>query len=369
MKVVYIYMGSRGVSDDALGMATGLLHNNAEVLCVISDKVDNLDLWERESELNDKFSLLKVAVPNSVKTGILGLFNLPLFYKLKKKVDTFSPDFVYSFMGHPFERMFVPYLKCKNVLTSIHDSEADHGQKDLLRPFLNFFNYKPRWYVTYSHFSKKGLVVRGFKEDSIIVTHLACNIKVARERTEANLQKSGKYMFWGRIEPYKGIDVLLDAVEKVIAGHKESKLIIAGRGSLEQYQEQLAKLKDNVEVYNSWIPNEKVDSFFDKVDFVVAPYTAASQSGVVTLAFSYGKPVIASNSGALPEQVEDGVTGLIVPVGDAAQLAVSISELLNDDMRLSEMKKNAFNVSNTMTWDSAAKKIIDFLKNEGVLAR
>lgn len=54
---------------------------------------------------------------------------------------------------------------------------------------------------------------------------------------------------------------------------------------------------------------------------------------------------------------------------DAAQLAVSISELLDDDMRLSEMKKNAFNVSNTMTWDSAAKKIIDFLKNEGVLAR
>lgn len=368
MKVVYIYMGSRGASDDAFGMATGLLHNGAEVLCVISYKVDNLELWERESKSNDQLSLLKVVVPNTIKAGIVGLLNLPLFYKLRKTVDAFSPDFVYSFMGHPFERMFVPYLKCKNVLTSIHDSVADHGNSYWLRPFLNFFDYKSRWYVSYSHFSKKGLVERGFKEESIIVTHLACNIKVARERTEVNLTKNGKYLFWGRIEPYKGIGVLLEAVEKVIDGHKESKLIIAGRGSLEQYQEQLEKLKDNVEVYNSWIPNEKVDSFFDEVDFVVAPYTAASQSGVVTLAFSYGKPVIASNSGALPEQVEDGVTGLIIPTGDANQLAVAISDLLEDEKRLAEMKKNAFSVSKAMTWDSAAKKIIDFLKDEGVLA-
>ncbi len=364
MKVVYIYMGSRGASDDALGMATGLLHNNAEVLCVISEKVDNLGLWEHESEINDNFSILKVNVPNTIKAGIFGLLNLPLFYKLRKIIDTFSPDFVYSYMGHPFERMFVPYLKCKNVLTSIHDSEADHGNRYLLRPFLNFFDYKPRWYVTYSHFSKKGLVERGFKEESIIVTHLACNMKAAKERKDSNLAISGKYLFWGRIEPYKGIGVLLDAVEKVIDGHKESKLIIAGRGSLEQYKEHLAKLKDNVEVYNSWIPNEKVDSFFDEADFVVAPYTAASQSGVVTLAFSYGKPVIASNSGALPEQVEDGVTGLIVPADDSSQLAAAISDLLNDKKRLLEMKKGVLSYVKTLTWKNSAAILLDQIEKK-----
>ena len=366
MKVAYIYMGTKGVSYDALGMAIGLSHF-AQVQCVISTNIDNLGLWEKEALVNSNFSLLKVNVANTVSAGIMGLFNIPRFMGIKKAIDSFSPDFVYSFMGHPWERMFVPYLKCKNVLTSIHDAVADHGDKDWRRKFMNLFNYRPRWYVTYSQNTKNGLAERGFDKDGIVVTHLACNLVLEDMPKESDVHHYNRFLFWGRIEPYKGLSVLLDAVGDVVKDHPQAKLIIAGRGSMDEYQEKLKGLVQNVEVHNDWIPNESIKDYFNQVDFVVAPYTAASQSGVITLAYSFGKPVVASDSGALPEQVVDGKTGIVVPAGDAAKLADAISYLLDNDAELSSMKKNAFDYSKELTWDAAAKIIIEFLVEKGKL--
>lgn len=366
MKVAYIYLGSKGVTYDALGMAIGLSHYS-EVLCVISSHVDNLKLWEKEAKANNRFSLLKVNVGNTIFSGISGLFNVVRFMRIKKAIDSFSPVFVYSFMGHPWEKMFVPFLKCKNVLTSIHDAVADHGDKDWRRKFMNLFNYIPRWYVTYSQNTKNGLVERGFDKERIVVTHLACNLVLEDMPKEADVHHYNRFLFWGRIEPYKGLSVLLDAVADVIKKHPQSKLIIAGRGSMEEYQTKLKKLVQNVEVHNDWIPNESIKDYFNQVDIVVAPYTAASQSGVITLAYSFGKPVVASDSGALPEQVANGKTGLVVPAGDSSKLADAISYLLDNDKELSVMKKNAFEYSKELTWNAAAKMIIDFLTEKGEL--
>jgi glycosyltransferase involved in cell wall biosynthesis len=355
-------MGTKGVSYDAFGMAVGMSHY-AEVLCVVSEKNDIIDLWEKEASLNENFSILKIKVANTVTSGLLGILNVPLFLRIKKYIDKFSPDFVYSFMGHPWERMFVPYLKCKNVLSSIHDAEQDHGDKDWRRPFMNFFNYNPKWYVAYSQNTKKELVTKGYEDCRIIVSYLACNVNVAVN--ECNLNNHNRFLFWGRIEPYKGLDILLDSVEGVFRKYPKLKLVIAGRGDLSAYQDKLKLLKQNVEIYNSWISNEQMVEIFDSVDFVVAPYKAASQSGVITVAYSFGKPVIASNSGALPEQVLDGVTGLIVPTGDVTKFTDNIISLYDDNELLKRMKQGAVDYSKKLTWDGAAKIILTSLEKLG----
>lgn len=366
MKVAYIYLGSKGATYDALGMAVGLSHYS-DVLCIISRHVDNLKLWEREAKENPKFRLLEVNVGNTIISGITGLFNIARFIKIINEIDSFSPDFVYSFMGHPWEKMFVPYLNCKNTFQSRHDAEADHGDKDWRRAFFNLFNYKSKYIVTYSQCSKNGLVKQGYDADKIAVTHLACNLFSNQENKQLDLIRHNKFLFWGRIEPYKGMGVLLQSVKSVFDECPTAKLIIAGRGDLTQYEDFLVRYKDNIEVHNEWIPNEKIGDFFNSVDFVVVPYIAASQSGVVTLAYSYGKPVIASDSGALPEQVANGKTGLVVPAGDSSKLADAISYLLDNDKELSVMKKNAFEYSKELTWNAAAKMIIDFLTEKGEL--
>lgn len=359
-------MGTKGASYDALGMAIGLSHY-AKVLCVVSTNNDILDLWENESSTNTNFSLLKIKVANTILSGVFGLLNIQRFIRIKKRIDTFSPNFVYSFMGHPWERAFVPYLKCKNVLCSIHDAEPDHGDKDWRRPFMNLFNYNPKWYVAYSQNTKDGLINRGYNKDNIIVTHLACSMmSVKQAPLRVNLQRNNKFLFWGRIEPYKGLSILLEAAEQVFKNNHQAKLVIAGRGNMNGYLDKLNGLGQNVEIHNDWIPNEKIGEYFDIVDFVVLPYTAASQSGVITLAYSFGKPVIVSDSGALPEQVKCGVSGIVVPTGNVTKLANAISFLLNNDEILSKMKQGAFDYSKELTFDVSAKKILDFLSEKNI---
>lgn len=91
----------------------------------------------------------------------------------------------------------------------------------------------------------------------------------------------------------------------------------------------------------------------------ICPYKDATQSGVVQTSFSMGVPVIATNVGALPETVKDGVNGIIVPACDVKSLSVSISELYTDKIKLEEFRKNIkSNWARQNEWNTIAKDYI-----------
>jgi glycosyltransferase involved in cell wall biosynthesis len=71
------------------------------------------------------------------------------------------------------------------------------------------------------------------------------------------------------------------------------------------------------------------------------PYISASTSGILMTAYVFGKPVVATRVGSLPEYVEDGVTGLLVPPADVEQLADTIIWLLSDEALCHRMGENA----------------------------
>jgi glycosyltransferase involved in cell wall biosynthesis len=84
-------------------------------------------------------------------------------------------------------------------------------------------------------------------------------------------------------------------------------------------------------VDNEFIPDERVARHFGESSVVVLPYVDASQSGVVPIAYSFNRPVVATSVGGLPSVVEHGVTGLLVPPRDARALADALVMLLEDD--------------------------------------
>jgi len=126
-----------------------------------------------------------------------------------------------------------------------------------------------------------------------------------------------RVLFLGRILAYKGLPLLIEAVEKLRADGVAVALGIAGEGDIAELRPRLATL--GAEVVNTWMTNSQVNDILSRYDIVVLPYIEASQSGVVTSAFSTGLPVVVTPVGGLPEQVEDGVTGLITtaPTADA----------------------------------------------------
>ncbi len=84
------------------------------------------------------------------------------------------------------------------------------------------------------------------------------------------------------------------------------------------------------EVHNRWIEEDERTALFRRAGVVVLPYTEASQSGVVPMAYACGKPVVATRTGGLPEVVEHGETGLLVPPRDEDALAEAVIKLLRD---------------------------------------
>lgn len=139
------------------------------------------------------------------------------------------------------------------------------------------------------------------------------------------------FLFFGHVRPYKGVDVLVRALEKLAGEGAPWRAIIAGEWYMDpaaiRAQIDGAGLADRVEILDQFLPQDRVDDVFAAATVVALPYVAGTQSAVVPLAYAYGRPVVTTRVGGLPEIVEDGATGRLVEPGDADGLAEALEEV------------------------------------------
>lgn len=146
-------------------------------------------------------------------------------------------------------------------------------------------------------------------------------------------------LFFGNIAPYKGLEYLVEALSIAASSNPAYRLIIAGRpkGS-EQYWSGVCGQIDKLGLYASivartdFVPDDEVEIYFKAADVLVLPYTQVFQSGVLSLAYSFGLPVIASDVGSLADDVVVGRTGFVCQPRDAGDLASRIHEYFASDL-------------------------------------
>jgi len=170
-------------------------------------------------------------------------------------------------------------------------------------------------------------------------------------------------LFFGVIRPDKGLDLLLDALalppaanlHLLIAGKPEGE----GQGFQREYQPRIDRLGLNARVHSvvRHIADEEVPAIFGACDLVVLPYRQVAMSGVLHLAYTMGRPVLASAVGALPEMVVPGVTGLLVPAGDSKALAAALGVLCRERSELQRMGESARQESLKYSWDTIAETL------------
>jgi glycosyltransferase involved in cell wall biosynthesis len=133
------------------------------------------------------------------------------------------------------------------------------------------------------------------------------------------------------VRKYKGLEVLLAALPKVLAQTK-CQLLIVGEfyEPVERYRQAIRDygIEEHVHIDNRYVPNEEISSIFDRADVLVLPYLNATQSAVARIALANGLPLIASRTGGLAEVVIENVNGLLFPAGDADALADQIVAFL-----------------------------------------
>ncbi|MFH1149456.1 MAG: glycosyltransferase [Actinomycetota bacterium] len=151
-----------------------------------------------------------------------------------------------------------------------------------------------------------------------------------KARRELGMDEGARVaLYFGHVRPYKGLSHLVEALPAVVEAVDRFHLLIVGEfwESRRDYEECIEALgtRDRVTIVDRYVRNEEVGRYFSAADLVVLPYVTASASGILQIAYAFSKPVVTTRVGGLPEVVEEGRTGFLVPPGDPRALADAIA--------------------------------------------
>jgi len=164
-------------------------------------------------------------------------------------------------------------------------------------------------------------------------------------------------LFFGFIRAYKGLDLMLEALAQAPGVHA----LVAGEcyEDWQPYQDIIDKngLGSRVHVHNGFIPAQQVGMYFGASDLVVQPYRSATQSGISQIAFHFGKPMVVTKVGGLPEIVTDGVSGYVVEPEPAA-IAGAIRDFF-DRQRSEKMQEGVRREKQRFSWENMARMLLE----------
>jgi starch synthase len=320
------------------------------------------DYYETEAskEINIQFyHLSKLFFMNKSLWNKLIQKPIQIFKYLFKPI-VFGNYNIVHIQGHlPLFFLYIPILKIKKrkIFWTIHDIHLRPSSKGLrgkLETAYVKIITQPQFLLSSSNKIfvhgknlKNDVILKGIASDKItIIPHFDYMYLKKYTNNEKSKSKNEYILFFGNIKPYKGLDVLINAlkiVEKIV-GKEKLNVLIAGKGSIENYGYLFDK--DNsqyIHILNENIPTNEIPNLFLNSKMVVLPYIDASQSGVIPLAYTFAKSVIVSNVGSLSEYVEHGKTGYVFNKGDIKELAKYIIEYIQNDDLSNYMGNNAYN--------------------------
>jgi glycosyltransferase involved in cell wall biosynthesis len=166
-------------------------------------------------------------------------------------------------------------------------------------------------------------------------------------------------LMFGLLRPYKGLDVLLEAL--AACKTRSPKLSVVGEcwQSPAIIQQQVARLdlEHRVELVLRYVPDAEAAEYFQRADIVMLPYRTVTGSGVLPLAFHYERPVVASDLPGFRELIAERRTGWLVPPGDPAALARLIDEELSRETAIA-MQQNVRDTRRRLSFDHFASTLL-----------
>lgn len=242
---------------------------------------------------------------------------------------------VFCTMGHLWNAAVAPAVHEAGAryCLALHDAVAHPGEESRLRAW----SLRRELAVTdgvitlTGHVRDQLVALHGYPRDRTwVIPHGAFVFTPGAEPRMLPRGRPLRLLFFGRILPYKGLGLLLDAYAGLRERFRDGiELVVAGTGDLKPHADRLATLP-GVTLDNRWIGEDEIGGILAGADLVVAPYVEASQSGVVISAYGAGLPVVATPVGGLKEQVADGETGRLAAAVSAEALAAAIAELATD---------------------------------------
>lgn len=256
--------------------------------------------------------------------------------KLAGEIGARRPDALFFPMLHPWNWIIQDELRQIPSLVMVHDPLPHPGLRDRFFSFLQGLSIRraARCAVLSRVFVQELGRFDIPPERVDVIPHGI--LEVAAGPAPSPAPDPWRLLFFGRIEPYKGLEVLLPAFRRVLRRFPQARLWVVGEGRLRPYRSLMDGLP-NLHVVNRWVDDAEAAAAFAESGLVVLPYTSATQSGVIAQAAAFDLPVIATHTGGLPEQLAGGEAGVLVRPGSVDELAAAIEELLANPERAREL--------------------------------
>jgi glycosyltransferase involved in cell wall biosynthesis len=291
-----------------------------------------------EKYLNGRFSLCIARIPSRSIVKDWSRTNVRYVKQIAEYVQDNDFDVVHFNGFSGFQLYFHRYLRRVPKVYTIHDYLPHTGEWKLAPVLLNrlYSKLDYQFIQHYTYLSEN--FVEHYGADPRRVHTVYCGpLDVYKSFIEKTIREEpSTIMFFGRISPYKGIEYLVEAMRDIRQHIPNVRCIIAGSGDIPV---ELGN-KGEYEVYNYHIPNDEMVDHIQRAAIIVLPYTDATHSAVLMTAYAFHKPVVASAVGGIPEIVEDGISGCLVPPRDSRILATTIVDLLKNKAKRNAIKRN-----------------------------
>jgi glycosyltransferase involved in cell wall biosynthesis len=275
---------------------------------------------------------------------------LPALWRIRRRVDAFAPDIVHVHdRVDPRVLALVPRVPA--VLT-VHDPVDHPGQptsrlalkRRVLEGSRQLWRHRAGALIVHSEHLQSELTLRPGQR-SVVVPH---GLDVRAQPLAA--PDAPAVGFFGRLAPYKGLEVIARAMPQVWEQRPEVQVRVCGEG------DAAFELADaRADVHRGYLPESEVEGFFAATTLLLLPYTQASQTGVGSLAAGFGVPAVVSRLGGLPDLALD--PSYVVTAGDAEDLARAILAHLDDG---SEVRTRVLReVAGPFSWDACAERTIE----------
>ena len=350
-----------------------------------------LNLWTRSdlflAKLGPGFAakLLRKVLHNVRRVG-RGIRYVFEWMKLANHLVRVRPDIVqFGSIEFPFESIFLGYLKARGLILAqiCHEFEPRERASGYLVKLNNYLlkNVFNAFSIIFFHSESnrqrfKQLYPAVDLDNSYIIpmgngqifplVNDYSRIQLGLKKQYGLHESESVVLFFGNITPSKGVDDLLNAFACVYAVNKNARLIIAGMPLKYIDIDSLVGLSEalgiqSVTVFDTrYLPLEEVRPLIELADVVVYPYVTSTQSASIQAAYAFGKPVVATRVGGLPDIVVDGESGFLVSPQSPKELSAAILKIIENEELAQRMGRFAKNLSETrFSWPPIAGDIVD----------
>ena len=295
--------------------------------------------------------------------------------RVARKIKKCNPDMVIIQWWHPY---FAPcyYLLTKFMgkqnVTFVCHNVFPHERFPMDKVLTRLVLKQGKHYVVHAKEEGNELLKITKEPDYRITPHPTYNAfqfeNMSKEEARKRLgmeRDEHMLLFFGFVREYKGLKILFHSMPELTARDDKIKLWIVGEfGSDKEEYDTIMKqldMPDRIKVVDTYTPDREVEKYFAAADLVVLPYLSATQSGIVQIAYGFGKPVVVTEVGGLPDVVEDGRTGYVVNPNDSSALASAILRFFDEnkeDVFIRNIEKEAYRFS----WERMREVLEGFME-------